>query len=61
MRKGMFQLLFGAPKKATRPAFSIEHLYSSALFPPTYVNVTLYTLQLQKEVDSAAITGTKFY
>lgn len=57
----MFQLLSGTPKKATPPAFSKEHLYSIALFPPTRVDVTLYTLQLQKEVDSAAIPGTKIY
>lgn len=57
----MFQLLFGIRKKATPSAFSIEHLYSSALFPPTHVDVNRYTLQLQKAVDSAAIPGTKFY
>ena len=55
----MFQLLFGAPKKATQPAFSIEHLYSNALFPPTHVDVTLNALQLQKELDNAAISGRK--
>ena len=57
----MFQLLFGAPKKASQPAFSIEHLYSSALFPPTHVDVTLNALQLQKELDNAAISGKKVY
>ena len=56
----MSQLLSGAPKEAIPSAFSIEHLYSSALFHPIHVDVTLYTLQLQKEVDNAAMQGRKF-
>jgi len=53
-------LLSDAHKESIPLAFSIEHLYSSALFHPMHVDVTLYTLQLQKEVDNAVTWGRKF-